>query len=78
MSYRPGDPWGICDRCGFKVRLRKLRREHTGFRVCSECWDPKHPQELLRGRPDLQAVRDPRPEPADVFLTTNQITAEDL
>lgn len=69
---------GICDRCGFEHPLSALRKEWTGLRVCNPCWEPRHPQDHVRGVPDNQAVRDPRPEPADVFLTTNEVSAEDL
>jgi hypothetical protein len=47
--------------------------EWTNFRVCSGpgtngCWEPKHPQEKVRGKADHQAVPWTRPEPPDDFL----------
>ena len=63
-----------CDRCGFKYKSRNLRREWTGLMVCSgtttnNCWEPRHPQEFVRGKKDKQAPPWVRPEPADVFIT---------
>ena len=75
--YRPGEFYRCCDRCGFKVRNTATKKEWNGLIVCLPCWDPKHPQEAVRGRVDRQNVIDPRPEPEDVFVTT-PVTAADL
>ena len=38
------------------------RKEWTGFRVCSECYEPKHPQlDPPRHLVDPQALKNPRP-----------------
>ena len=29
----------ICDRCGFKFKNSRLRKEWTGLMVCNDCWD---------------------------------------
>ena len=78
MTYIPGDPWGLCPRCGFRFRLSTFREEWTGIRVCEHCWDPKHPQL------DIKAVKEPPmrldvlPEPADHTVSIGEITADDL
>ena len=58
-----------CDRCGQRFRLTQLRTEiiktkRYNLLVCSECWDPDHPQLQLGMYPvdDPQAVRNPRPD----------------
>jgi len=61
----------ICDRCGFKKKSFEVRKEWTGFYVCKECWEPRHPQDFVRGRRDRQVPYVNRPEPADVFITTD-------
>lgn len=76
MSYEfregPGGIAVICPRCGMKRHVSDMRREWTGLRVCSQCWDPKHPQLSVRGVRDRQQVPGGAlPEPTDVF-------AEDL
>lgn len=75
----PGNAPVICQRCGFKRHANELRREWTGLRVCRECWDPRHPQELVQARADRQAVpAGALPEPADVFVEPTAQTASTL
>lgn len=57
----------ICDRCGFRFKLRQLRdlivkTKKVNTLVCPECWDPDHPQLQLGMYPvdDPQALRNPR------------------
>ena len=61
--------FGFCDRCGFREPLGELKDEvvdleKTGMLVCSECFDPDHPQNQLGRWPvdDPQALRNPRPD----------------
>lgn len=65
-TYSSGEhATAICDRCGFMVPYTDIRPEWTGLRVCSECWEPKHPQ-LEPTRKDLtdpKPLRHPRPDP---------------
>ena len=56
-----------CDRCGFRFKLKELKREilKTKTRsdlVCPQCFDPDQPQLQLGMYPvdDPQAVRNPR------------------
>jgi len=75
--YVPGDHYKICDVCGFKVRASQTKKRWDGLIVCIPDWEPRHPQDFVRGRVDKQAVSDPRPEPTDVFVTT-PVLASDL
>lgn len=59
----------ICDRCGFRFRLRELRElivktKKVNLLVCKECWEPDQPQLQLGMYPvdDPQALRNPRPD----------------
>ena len=63
MAYASGRySVAICDRCGFRYKYTKLRKEWTGFRVCSECYEPKHPQlDPPRHLVDPQALKNPSP-----------------
>lgn len=63
----------ICPRCGFKYKARHLRMESSGLRVCcgpetNNCWEPKHPQEAVRGKADRQAPPWTAPEAPDRFI----------
>jgi hypothetical protein len=58
-----------CDRCGFQYKLHELKdlfikTTETNIKVCKECWEPDHPQNMQGMYPvdDPQAVRDPRPD----------------
>ena len=64
MAYASGKhSIAICDRCGFQYKYTQLREEWNGFRVCSECFEPKHPQlEPVRHLADPEALRHPRPD----------------
>lgn len=77
-SYRSGDHYRICDECGFKVRASETRKRWDGMIVCHKDWEPRHPQDGVRGRRDKQAVKNARPEAPDTFLTDNQVTRDSL
>ena len=67
----------ICQRSGFRVKAGELVKEWTGLYVRPQDWEPRHPQDFVR--PVVERHRDTiSPEPDDVFLSTNEITAGDL
>lgn len=77
--YEPGGFYRICQRCGFERRNYDTRKEWTGLYVCADtCFETRHPQDMVRGRKDLQRVPDPRPEPEDTFLSDNEVTRDSL
>lgn len=68
----------ICDRCGFRFKLRQLRdlivkTKKVNTLVCPECWDPDHPQLQLGMYPvdDPQALRNPRRDTTYVTAGVN-------
>ena len=72
---------GVCDRCGFIYKLKKLRKEIvkgnvTNVLVCPSCWEPDHPQLHLGERPidDPQAIRNPRSDQAGYAESRAQIS----
>ena len=77
-SFVLGDSKGNCDRCGFDYKHSQLRKEWTGAMVCSKCWDPRHPQDLIQPRAERNNVQDARPAPAPRYLAAGEITADDL
>lgn len=43
--------------------------------VCKEDWEPRHPQDFVRAKADIQAPMWTRPEPQDTFIKIpNQLT----
>ena len=68
----------ICDRCGFRFRLRELRTlviktKQVNMLVCNECWEPDQPQLQLGMYPvdDPQALRNPRRD--NTYLQSGQL-----
>ncbi len=86
VSYAPewawdsGNPWGCCDRCGFKYRRSELFKEWTGQIVCAADLDPRDPQtNPPKVWPEGVAIKDARPEPPNIFVDDdNPQTPEDL
>lgn len=37
-----------CHRCGFWFPSTEIRQEWTGLSVCGKCWEPRHPQTLIK------------------------------
>ena len=66
--FKEGDYNAICDRCGFKYKASELRMTWDGLFVCPKDWEPRHPQDFVRGVPDKQSVAIARPEQADIFV----------
>lgn len=78
-AWISGDPWLQCDRSGFKVRKSQTRQEWNGLIVRKVDWEPRHPQDFVRGRADKQSFPGARPEPVeDVFLGANEVKRENL
>ena len=58
-----------CDRCGFRYKLKLLKKEvvktkQISLLVCPTCWTPDQPQLQLGMYPvsDPQGLREPRPD----------------
>lgn len=67
----------VCQLSGFKYKRGVLIRRWDGLWVHPDFNEPKHPQEFVRSRPE-HLTGSIRPEQEDVFLTTNEVQAEDL
>ena len=74
--YVPGTYSAICDQCGFKFKASDLRVRWDGAFVCSKDWEPRHPQDYVRGRVDNQRVAIARPD-EDRF-EQRPVTPDDL
>ena len=71
-SYASGKyALGLCDRGGFQYSLNALKKEWTGFKVCFECYEPKHPQlEPRRTVNDPIALFEPRPDQPQAMVVS--------
>jgi len=71
--YDKGEWSVLCDVCGRKFRNQDLRQRWDGLKTCSDDWEPRQPQDFVRGVADYQAPVWTRPEPADQFRTVTII-----
>lgn len=71
MSYRPrydkGDWKAICDVCGREFKASRIKRRWDNLMVCSEDWEPRQPQDFVRGVIDVQTPPWIRDEAQDIF-----------
>jgi len=65
--WKKGDWNGICQRCGFEFKFSELRKTWDGLWVCQDDWEPRQPQDYVRGLPDNQSVPVTSPESPDTF-----------
>lgn len=77
-TFKPGDNWVICDRTGYKIRASDARREWNGALVRKESWEPRQPQDLVRGRADNSRPDLVRSRQTDYFLSDGEVTRESL
>ncbi len=77
-GYRPGDFKRVCDVCGFVCYASETYKRWDGMIVCEPDWEPRHPQDFVRGRVDRQNVPDPRPDTTPVYLDDNDVSRDDL
>ena len=70
--YRSGTYNGICDRCGSKFKFSDLKLEWDGLYVCTAngCWEPRQPQDYVKGVRDDMSVPVSRPDQPNVFTDT--------
>tara|TARA_R110000796_G_scaffold223278_1_gene339539 strand:+ start:499 stop:837 length:339 start_codon:yes stop_codon:yes gene_type:complete len=83
MAYASGKyAYFICDTCSFRYPYKNAFISWDNFRVCEECYEPKHPQlEPPHIYADAEALWKPRPDVSlpqsqlGVIITTNQSAA---
>lgn len=72
MSYKSWYDRGswstICDVCGRKFRAQDLKLRWDNLMTCSQDWEPRQPQDFVRGVADYQAPVWTRPEQSDQFV----------
>ena len=57
MTYFKKGDWNAdCERCGFEYKASQLKKEWTNLMVCRDCWEPRHPQDFVKGVKDDSSV----------------------
>lgn len=68
-TYWESGSWKvICDVCGREYRSYQLTKRWDGLMTCSEDWEPRQPQDFVRGVADKIAPPYTRPEQTDQFI----------
>ena len=73
-----GDWNAICDVCGAKFKASELRKRWDGYMCCSDDWEERHPQDLIRLPKERQAPPWARPVGTDQFVTVAPVNPDDL
>lgn len=63
-----GDWNAVCYECGRKRKASELLRHWQGYYVCADHWEPRQPQDFVRGTQDIQTPPWVQPMPAPVFV----------
>ena len=74
--FAPGDHNAVCFECGRKFKASELIKHWQGYYVCPAHWEPRQPQDWVRGVPDKPAPPWVQPMPEDQF--TNYCTPNGL
>ena len=74
--YRSGTYNGICDRCGSKFKFSDLKLEWDGLYVCTAngCWEPRQPQDYVKGVRDDMSVPVSRPDQPPIYIQDEIVT----
>ena len=57
-----GDYNATCSICGSKYKASELKKHWQGWYRCVNCWEPRQPQDFVRGVADIQSVPWAQPE----------------
>jgi len=70
--YLDGSNNVICDMCGKKYKAHQLAKQWDGIWTCKRCWEPRQPQDFVRGVLDDSRPVLSRPEAPDEFTSGAQ------
>lgn len=74
--YVGGSFYRICDMTGFKIRAERTSKQWNNLIVREQSWEPRQPQDFVKGVRDEQAAPEPRPRQVNVFLGPLTTTLE--
>jgi len=68
-GYEAGNHWVECARSGAIIRAKDAMMTWDGLLVCPDDWEPRHPQDFVRGREErIKPEGHIRSESADRFV----------
>lgn len=60
-----------CAECGAKFKSSQVRKNWKGFWVCARDWEPRHPQDFVKGVPEAPVPFVQQYEPSFVALPSD-------
>lgn len=60
----------VCDRCGLEFKSSELIKDWQGLMVDQKCYEQRHPQDLIKIKPEKAIPEWVRPRPIDSYLLT--------
>ncbi len=70
--YVPGDHWAVCEVCNMDYRQSDLMLRWDGLKVCKKDFEPRHPLDLQKQKPDKTSpIGLWRSEPTDEFTSVS-------
>jgi hypothetical protein len=82
MTYRPSYTSGswktVCDQCGRQFKSNQLRQRWDGLMTCANDWEPRHPQDFVKGVADLIRTPWARPEAPSFFMLPSNTLSDML
>ena len=76
--FADGDYNAACSMCGAKFKASQLIKHWQGMFRCERCWEPRQPQDFVRGIPDNPSVPWVQPQTETIsssYCTPNGISA---
>ena len=70
--FKSGEWNLVCDRCSKKIKADESKLEWTGFIVCNDCYEQRHPQDFVKAKIDKIIVPYIRP-PSDTYIVVPYI-----
>lgn len=74
--YEEGSWDAACDQCGLAFKFTQLRKRWDGAYVDDRCWEPRHPQEMVRAIRDNPSVPVARPSQIIYLVNSDNIPSE--
>lgn len=66
--WKSGDWNAICDVCGWRFKMSKLKKRWDGLLVCSDDFEHRHIADFIKIPEERNNILDTRPEPPDTFV----------
>lgn len=67
-TFKMGQWNSVCDKCGLEFKSSELIKDWQGLMVDAKCYEQRHPQDLIKIKPEKAIPEWVRPRPQDVYV----------